>query len=192
MKTSPLYVGKMLRLTPLNIEKDAPIASQWTYQPEVAERFREGPANPMTVFEVKKIFENWVKEAEDSGRNFVFAFRPRLDEEMLGFLRIAHVQWVHGAGTINLVIGESQAWETHAQEALEMALNYVFDELNLFRVTMRVSEDDLAARELLLEARFTLEVRQRQAVYRSGQYFDRMSFGMLRPEWQIFRTVEVA
>jgi RimJ/RimL family protein N-acetyltransferase len=192
MKPLPLYTGKMLRLTPLNIEKDAPIVAQWTYHPDVAERFRDGPANPMTVFEVKKIFEKWVKDAEDSGRDFVFAFRPHLDEDMIGFLRIAHVQWVHGAGLINLVIGESQAWETHAQEALEMTLNYAFDELNLFRVTMRVNEDDLAARALLLEASFTLEVRQRQAVYRGGQYLDRLSFGMLRPEWQVFHSTEVA
>jgi RimJ/RimL family protein N-acetyltransferase len=93
---------------------------------------------------------------------------------------------------VNLVIGESLAWEAHAQEALEMTLNYAFDELNLFRVTMRVNEDDMAARALLLEASFTLEVRQRQAVYRGGRYLDRLSFGMLRPEWQVFHSTEVA
>jgi RimJ/RimL family protein N-acetyltransferase len=192
MKTLSLYAGKLLRLTPIYAEKDAPEAAQWTYQPEVAERFREGPANPMTVFEVRKVFENWVKEAEEGGRNFAFAFRPLVDERLIGFLRIAHVQWVHGAGLINLAIGSSGDWEPYAREALEMALNYAFDELNLFRVTMRVSEDDLALRELLSDANFTLEVRQRQAVFRGGQYFDRMAFGMLRPEWQVFHSMEVA
>jgi RimJ/RimL family protein N-acetyltransferase len=187
-----LYIGKTLRLTPLSIEKDAPTAAQWTYAPNVAGRFRGGPANPMTVFEVRKIFEGWVKEAEESGRDFVFAFRPRVDERLVGFLHMAHVQWVHGAGLVNLVIGEPEDWDMYAREALDMALNYAFDELNLFRVTMRVPEDDLAACELFREASFTLEVRQRQAVYRGGKYCDRLSFGMLRPEWQAFRPVEVA
>jgi len=188
----PLYIGKMLRLTPLVAEKDAPAAAAWTDQPAIASRLREGPANPMTVFEVRKIFEGWVKESEENGRDFVFAYRPQSDDRLLGFLRMAHVQWVHGAGLISLTIGDPADWNTYAREALEMALNYAFDELNLFRVTMRVGSDEAEVCELLDEARFTLEVRQRQAIYRGGQFLDRLSFGMLRPEWQAFRPLEVA
>ena len=192
MRSTPLYIGKTLRLTAINAEKDAPAAAVWTYQPEVAERFRDGPAVPMRPLEVRRIFEEWVKEAEDSGRNFVFAFRPCGDEDLLGFLRVAHVQWVHGAGFISMVLGSPAVWETYAAEALEMALNYAFEELNLFRVTLAVGEDEIAARSLLVESNFTLEVRQRQALYRGGKYLDHMLFGMLRPEWQVFHAMEVA
>ena len=199
MKTLPLYTGRTLRLTPLNAEKDAPAASQWTIETDIAEKFREGPAMPLTSPEVRKVFEGWVKEAEDSGRTFVFAYRPQDDERLVGFLHIAHVEWVHGAGMINLVIGETQDRAAYAREALEMALNYAFDELNLFRVTIRAAENDRAACRLFDETNLTLEVRQRQAVYRDGRLWDRLSYGMLRPEWlvfhpawQAFRPLEVA
>ena len=64
--------------------------------------------------------------------------------------------------------------------------------MNLFRVTVRIPEDDTAAAGLLREAQFYLEVRQRQAIFRDGRYLDRLSFGMLRPEWEVFRSQEVA
>jgi RimJ/RimL family protein N-acetyltransferase len=192
MSGQSLYVGRTLRLTHLDPEKDAPVAAQWTYTPNIAAKLRDGPANPMTNFEVRKIFEGWIKDAEDNGREFLFAFRPCDEERLVGILRLAYVQWVHGVGLINLMIGDVQDWNRYAREALEMTLNYAFDELNLFRVAMRISEDELEARELYVEANFTLEVRQRQAVFRDGKYHDRLSFGMLRPEWQAFRPLEVA
>lgn len=191
MSGQPLYYGKTLRLTALEAEKDAPVVAGWTYEPETASRLREGTVNPMTPYEVRRILEGWIKDAEDNGRDFVFGFRPIGEERLVGFLRFAHVQWVHGAAIVNLVIGEERDWEATAREALEMALNYAFDELNLFRVTMRFSENDLAACRLVQQANFTLEVRQRQALYRSGRYVDRLSFGMLRPEWEVFRIQEV-
>jgi RimJ/RimL family protein N-acetyltransferase len=193
MNSLPLFIGRTLRLTVLNAEKDAPVAALWTYNPEIAWRLRDGQTNqPMTVFEVRKIFEGWAKDAEENGRDFVFGIRPRVDDRLVGFMRMAHVQWVHGVGGLNLAIGDPEDWGAYAREALEMALNFAFDELNLFRITMRISDGDRGMRDLLVESNFTLEVRQRQGLFRDGQYVDRLSFGMLRPEWQAFRSLEVA
>jgi RimJ/RimL family protein N-acetyltransferase len=192
MNHTPLYDGRTLRVTPIDVEKDAPVIAEWSYAPRIVSQIREESANPLTIFEAGKILGNWKHASEDGGHTFFFALRPKQEERLVGFLRLIHIQWVHGAGLFSLVIGNMQDWDVFAREALDLALNYAFDELNLFRVTARIAEDDHLALELFRQAQFYLEVRQRQAIFRDGRYLDRLSFGMLRPEWEAFRVQEVA
>jgi RimJ/RimL family protein N-acetyltransferase len=191
MEFKSLYTGSSVRLTPLEIEKDAAVVSEWTYQSDVAVMLGHRPSTPMTVFEVRKVLEDLAKNAENSGHTFVFALRPLEEERILGLFWLSYVQWIHGAGQLNLVIGAEGDWQTFSSEALTLALNYVFDELNLFRVTVRCFEDDLAAIRLYQSARFAMEVRQRQAVFRAGCYLDGLMFGLLRSEWAADQIEEV-
>ena len=39
---------------------------------------------------------------------------------------------------------------------------------------------------LYSSANFYLEVRQRQAVYHQGRYWDLLHYGLLRPEWAVY------
>ncbi|MBI4928090.1 MAG: hypothetical protein HY835_10015 [Anaerolineae bacterium] len=64
--------------------------------------------------------------------------------------------------------------------------------MNLFRVTVPVDELDDMSLSLYTAANFYLEVRQRQALFENGRYFDRLMFGMLRPEWAAFAGVAEA
>lgn len=192
MKFTSLFDGRLLRLTPLDIEKDAPVVAGWTYDPDVVSHLRDGSVQPMTAFEVRKVMEEWKKAVEDSGHTFIFGLRPLGEERILGFLHMAYVQWVHGAGQFSLVIGDAADWDVYASEALRLVLAYAFDELNLFRVKARISEDHKAAYALYQEAGFYLEVRQRAAIFRDGRYLDSLHFGMLRPEWEMIRSQEVA
>ena len=194
MNHIPLYDGRNIRLTPIDLEKDPQIVANWTCRFEIARRLTDNPAHLLTVFEVKKVFEGWLKEVEKGTGSYLYALRERSDDRLVGFMHIAGVAWVHGAATFDLVLGEGEDWKHFAREALEMTLRYAFDELNLFRVTARVEEHDEPAQDLYRAAQFFLEVRQRQAVFHNGRYWDRLSFGMLRPEWMTFQSqmLEVA
>jgi len=198
MNHMPLFESQNLRLTPLDAEKDAQAISLWTYELDIAARLREDqPARPMAAMEVKKIYERWQKEADDSNRQFLFAIRKREtyhteNDTVIGVLRIMHVEWVHGAAYLDLVIGDHEDWQRFAREALDLALRYAFDELSLFRVTAVIAEHNQQASDLFEQARFTLEVRQRQAVYYNRQAWDKLHFGLLRPEWKMQQLAEVS
>lgn len=198
MNHMPLFESQNLRLTPLDAEKDVQAIALWTYELDIAARLREDqPARPMAAMEVKKIYERWQKEAEESSRQFLFAIRKREtqhteNDAVIGVLRIMHVEWVHGAAYLDLVIGDREDWQCYAREALDMALRYAFDELSLFRVTAVIAEHNQEASSLFEQARFTLEVRQRQAVYHNRQSWDKLYFGLLRPEWKMQQLAEVS
>lgn len=199
MKHLPLFESQNLRMTSLDLEKDPQASSFWTHELEIAARLREDqPARPMAVFEVKKLYEKWQKEADDSNRQFVFAIRKRQTDQqngsngdgpdknaILGVLRIMDIEWVHGAAYLDLIMGHEQDWQSFAREALDLALRYAFDELSLFRVTTVIAEHNQAAQDLFDQANFTLEVRQRQAIYANLRAWDKLHFGLLRPEWKM-------
>jgi RimJ/RimL family protein N-acetyltransferase len=191
MKHRPLFESQNLRITSIDLDKDSQVIAAWTYDLDIARRLREEPARPMPVFEVKKVYEKWQKEAEDS-KQFLFAIRRRDDESVMGVLRIANIAWVHGAAFLDLIIGNSQDWKDCAHEALDLALRYAFDELGLFRVTTVVAEHNQDANELFSQANFTLEVRQRQAIYWNKRSWDKLWFGLLRPEWKMKHMAEVS
>ncbi len=191
MRHLPLFESEHLRLTPIDPEKDSQAIASWTYELETAARLREEqPARPMAAFEVKKLYERWQKDADDTNRQFLFAIRLRSEQqdgqgEIIGVLRIKNIEWVHGAAFLDLILGEPRHWESYAREALELALRYSFDELSLFRVTAVIAEYNRPANELFEQANFTLEVRQRQAVYFDKRNWDKLYFGLLRPEWKM-------
>jgi RimJ/RimL family protein N-acetyltransferase len=197
MRHIPLFENKNLRLTPIDLDKDAQAIASWTYELDTAARLREEePARPMAVFEVKKLYERWQKDANDTRRQYLFAIRRKEDQDgndtIIGVLRITHIEWVHGAAFLDLIMGNSQDWETFGRDALDMALQYIFDEMSLFRVTAVIAEHNQPANNLYEQANFTLEVRQRQAVYWNKRAWDKLYFGMLRPEWKLQRLAEAA
>ncbi len=201
MRHTPLFESQYLRLTPIDPEKDSQVVASWTYELDTAASLREDqPARPMANFEVKKLYERWQKEADESNRQFLFAIRLKdanadgsqqdSASSILGVLRIKHIEWVHGAAYLDLIFGDPADWPRFAREALDLALRYAFDELSLFRVTAVIAEHNHPANELFEQANFTLEVRQRQAVYYDKRAWDKLYFGLLRPEWKMQQLAE--
>jgi RimJ/RimL family protein N-acetyltransferase len=200
MKHNSLFESKRLLLTAIDLEKDMRSIASWTYDLEITAKMRESqPARPMAAFEVKKLFEQWQKESEENNRQFLFCIRARQTQEdaqtsqssIIGVARITQIEWVHGAAFLDLILGDEKAWQAYAQEALSMVLRYAFEELGLFRVTSIVPEHNRQAIELFEQSQFTLEVRQRQAVYWNRRTWDKFFFGLLRPEWEIQQPAEV-
>ena len=69
--------------------------------------------------------------------------------------------------------------------ALSMLLRYAFHELNLYRVSISVGEDNPRAPAFFKRFGFTEEVRRRQALLRLGRRWDMIHLGLLQEEWQV-------
>ena len=63
-------------------------------------------------------------------------------------------------------------------------MRYTFAELNLHHAHAMMSSGDADAIAFFERNGFKLEVRQREAIYRGGRYFDRLLYGILRTEWE--------
>ncbi|MGE5124380.1 MAG: GNAT family N-acetyltransferase, partial [Acidobacteriaceae bacterium] len=180
-----LFEGKLIRLTPIEHEKDAQIESGWTHDLAFGRSLWRQPAMPLSVAQVKKRYEAIEKEVDESKRLFHFMIRDRQDNRLLGFVRIDGIEWSHGTGSLKLAIGDRvERGKGYGSEALQLMLRFAFSELNLYRLSAVVTEDNPGALEFFMRHGFIEEVRRRKATYRDGQAWDSIHLGILRDEWQ--------
>jgi RimJ/RimL family protein N-acetyltransferase len=191
----PLLEGRLIRLTPIEVEKDAEVEAQWTHDAEYGRMLSAELVRPLSAEHLKKKYEDLEKKMEEAGDRFYFAIRLREGDvpegetsettasasRLVGFTELTWVSWNHGAAYLMLGIGDpDDRGKGYGSEALALMLNYAFEELNLFRLTAVIPEYNLVALHLFERAGFVEEVRRRQALHRYGRRWDVIHMGILK------------
>ncbi len=179
-----LFEGILIRLAPIDHEKDPEVESRWTHDISFQRAMDRRLALPQSVAQVKKKYEAIEKEVDESKRLFHFTIRGKEDDRLLGYARIEWVEWVHGAGNLRMAIGDqAERGKGYGSEALGLMLRFAFTELNLYRLSALVGEDNPGAIRFFARHGFLEEVRRRKAILRDGQVWDLLHLGLLRDEW---------
>ena len=85
---------------------------------------------------------------------------------------------------IGIVIGEKEYWnQGYGTEAIVTVLRFMFTEMNLHRVMLRVFDFNHRAQRCYEKCGFVLEGRLRQSFYHQGQYCDELVMGLLRDDY---------
>jgi len=181
----PLFQGTRVYLAAHDPESDAEIESRWTHDLDFLHAISSKPALPLSASQIKKMYKKAEKDDKD---RFSFAIHTQVDQRLIGFVRLHHIEWPHQCGWIKMGIGEAaDRGRGYGAEALNLVLNYAFCEINLFRVSATVGEYNLRWCDLLKKAGFVEEVRQREALLVNGQRFDALILGLLKEDWNRIR-----
>jgi RimJ/RimL family protein N-acetyltransferase len=179
-----LFEGKLIRLGPIDHEKDPEVESRWTHDLSFMRAMDRKVALPLSVAQMKKRYEAIEKEVDESKRLFHFTIRGKEDNRLLGYARIEWIEWTHGTGSVRLAIGDpAERGKDFGSDALELMLRFTFTELNLYRLSALVGEDNPGALRFFERHGFVEEVRRRKSLLRDGQTFDLVHLGILRDEW---------
>lgn len=179
-----LYQGQDVCLGPIDYEKDPAIESKWTHNSNYLHSLGLQLPRPLSAAQVKKRYESIEKEIDKSKNAFYFTIRSSEDGALLGFVRLFWIEWTNATAWIQIGIGSpDERNQPYASEALQLVLRFAFQELNLYRLSALVAEDDPAGINLLQGAGFIEEVRRRKAVQRNGQICDQLLMGLLQEEW---------
>ncbi|MCD5324643.1 MULTISPECIES: GNAT family N-acetyltransferase [Pontibacillus] len=83
-----------------------------------------------------------------------------------------------------LLIGEKEYWGNgYGKEALLLFLNFVFMELNLHRISLKVFSFNEKAKGMYERMGFKVEGQLREAFFRNGKWHDLFIMGMLQDEY---------
>lgn len=121
-----------------------------------------------------------------------FIIAKRETEEYLGQIDFVRIDAKNGWGELGLVIGKS---ENHGQgygsEALELMLEFAFNELRLNRVELVCWSFNEKGHRAYKKVGFVQEGVRRAKRYRKGQYHDEVCYGILKSEWQARKNPRV-
>ncbi len=183
-----LFEGTHIHLTALDPEKDAGLYSTWMHDRGYAALIQNGPYRHLAPFEVKKQFEEMLKEAGEKQNQFYFAIRTKTDERLTGFFFIPWIEWENGAGFMRFAIAKDEDLDQFGEEVVGIILRYVFTELNLYRVTVMLPEYHHQLAELFERCGFVQEVRLREYLFQSGRWWDMLDYGCLGDDWRKHHT----
>jgi len=120
--------------------------------------------------------------AEADPSRIVFAIRSRHAPDIIGYVQIRDIHPVHGSATIGLRIGEvAERGQGKGREALNLAIRYCWDHLNVTRLSLGVFAQNERAIALYRSAGFREEGRLESALFIDGHWIDVTMMAMIHP-----------
>lgn len=175
-----LLRGERVRLTAVT-PADLPVLTKWWADANFLRLYDSEPAYPKTEAQMAKRIE----EGQKGDTTFLFGIRPLTSNDLLGLLEMDGVVWAHGTTFVSIAIGdEENRGKGYGRDAMQLALDFAFRELNLHRVCLTVFSYNPAAIKLYESLGFTREGVYREHVNRDDQRHDMILYGLLRREWQ--------
>ena len=182
--TNSIYEGRLVRLGPLDHEKDPPVLAGWTQDPLLRSVLTD-VARPLSLEAVRKLLEKIEKEMEETKNLFHFTLRAKDDNRLVGLARIFCIDFHNGTGALNMGVGEaSDRHRGYGSDAFSLLLRFAFNELNLHRLSVWPSADNIPFIHLVEKAGFEQEARRREACFHDGSYWDVLHLGLLRTKWE--------
>lgn len=143
-------------------------------------------AEPFTIGHSVEKSDEWYediqkKQGKDNIRLGVFL----LDGTVIGDVALQGIDWKNRVCDIGLGIAKIEnRGKGYGKEAVKILLDYAFNNLGLERIEANTLEQNIPAQKSLEGLGFTLEGRQRKAVYMNGKKFDRLNYAILAGEYR--------
>jgi RimJ/RimL family protein N-acetyltransferase len=179
MLASNLLQGPRIRLTAVTAD-DLPTIARWYQDAGFLRQFEATPAAPKAA----GALEPWLEGYSRSNTGYLFGVRLLDADELLGFIELNDILWPHGHSWVSIAIGDAANQnQGYGSEALGLALQFAFQELNLHRVQLTVFSYNQRAIALYEKLGFQREGVFREHLQRDGTRFDMYLYGILRSDW---------
>ena len=173
--------GLHVKLTVENPEIVAKALAQWNLDSEYL-RFLD--SEPPRMYSEKK-YKEWFEKNLNEENADEFFFSIKLNQEMIGFMGIFDLSWNHGDALVSIAIGDRKHWgKGYGTDAMRIMLRYIFNELNLRRVSLIVFGYNARAQRSYEKSGFVVEGRMTGMMQREGQRWDWLWMGITKDEWR--------
>jgi RimJ/RimL family protein N-acetyltransferase len=103
----------------------------------------------------------------------------------IGSLGINGINSKDHNATFGIALGDKQYWSKgYGTEAARLIIRYGFEQLNLHRISSSAFSFNERSIKMHLKVGFREEGRRREAIFKNGDYYDEVIFGLLCEEWK--------
>ena len=180
----PIINGERIRLRATEKE-DIPLFLRWVNDAEVAENLLL--ITPISRYEEENWYESMMARSPYEHVLVIEVKHSQNQERItpIGNCQFLDIDWRSRSSEIGIMIGEKSYWnQGYGTETMRMMLKYGFNTLNLYRIWLRVFEQNKGGIRAYEKAGFQFEGKFRQAEYKHGKYQDVLLMSILKDEWR--------
>jgi len=174
-----MIAGKKTRLRALE-KSDLPTVWRWVNDEEVMWFWGE-PCNIQSLAEVEQWFARLQEAAGASSKQFIIEMEGGTP---IGRIFYEHLDTKHRKTEVGIQLGEKEYWgRGYGTDAMITFLDYLFNELRLHRVYLRVQSYNTRALKSYEKCGFVQEGILRDNTFTQGKYYDDLMMGILSDEF---------
>jgi RimJ/RimL family protein N-acetyltransferase len=171
-----VLTGQIVKLTGLRAEDKAPLL-HWINDAALVRL--HGPFRPVSTAG----HDVWFSRIGSDPSHLHFAIRPIADEEIIGLIQLMNIHATYRSTELTIRIGvDDKRGRGAGTEAVVLATEFAFRDLNLERVYLHVFADNPRAIRAYEKAGLETEGRLRRAAFVDGAWRDVLVMAKLRPE----------
>jgi RimJ/RimL family protein N-acetyltransferase len=166
--------GKQIKLVPLEKE-DLGNSLLWANDMSLNSRM-------LRVLPVTKADQDsWYQSVVEDPSKVVFAIKTLKEDKHVGNAGIYHIDWVHRRGQFWILIADRDFRKRGVgEEVTGLMQKYAFDNLNLNKLYLNVSQDNKEAISLYEKLNFRREGIFQEHYFIEGKYVDIITMAILR------------
>lgn len=127
----------------------------------------------------------WIENTTQATDQYHFGIVLRDGNRLLGGVSLMDVNLVDRSATLGIFIGEEEdRSKGYGAEAIGLLLDYGFHWLGLYNIDLHVNCENTRAIACYKRAGFREYGRRRGAIFRDGQWTDRVYMEVLAEEWR--------
>jgi RimJ/RimL family protein N-acetyltransferase len=176
-----MIYGKRIRLRAIE-RTDLPVFVRWLNDPEVIENLLV--YIPMSLAQEEGWFERTLTRPPEV-QPLCIETKEKSNWKLIGNLSFMDINQLDRSTEIGILIGEKGYWDKgYGTEAMQVMVQYGFNELNLNRIWLRVYDQNKRGIRAYEKAGFIKEGTFRQGCWVHGKFMDVHFMSVLRSEWK--------
>lgn len=132
----------------------------------------------------KEQIETWFKSLLAANNTYNIGIFLSASQQLIGYAGISGISQQNKSGEYFIFIGDKTQWGKGIGTIVtEKVIAYGFDNLDLNRIMLTVSQPNIGGIKAYTKAGFQIEGVLREACYRDGAFHDKIIMSMLRSEF---------
>ena len=158
---------------------DIPLFLRWMNDEEVTQYL--GSYLPLVEADEIEFLERLHKNKNE---NIVFVIVDAKNHKAIGTMGVHGINWKDRRGITGAVIGEKAYWgKGYGSEAKMLLLNYLFNELNLYKVCSLVIAFNKRSQAYSEKCGYKVEGVLKRHLFKNGRYCDEIHMAVFKKDW---------
>lgn len=170
--------GKIFKLRPYKLRDSQGLFSLLTNQDVL--RYFSTPKLE-SIEEAQSLIQDYL-EGVKKGNSLRWAIADKETDEFIGMMGFRKFQWENYRGEVGYGLFPEYWGKGLIKEALGLAIQFAFSELNLHSIEAQVDPNNIASAKVLEKLGFKQEAYHKQNHYFDGQFWDTVVYSLVNSE----------